>query len=74
MRMNVVQIVGTIDGQPIDCTMEFANLDKAGTVEAIRTASGSQPAALTLTDIHGNILNLNFPRIRLAQLKVIEYN
>lgn len=72
MYTNKVQIVGTIDGQPVDCTMEFASLDKAGVINLIKTYSSSQKGALTFTDIHGNILNFNFPRSRVVQLKVID--
>lgn len=73
MKTNKIQIVGDIDGQRIDTTLEFGKLDKSGVIEAIRSHStANPPEALTFTDIHGNILSLNFFRIKAANLKVIE--
>ena len=69
MNTNKIQIVGDIDGQRVDTTLEFGKLDKSGVIEAIRSHSTE---ALTFTDIHGNILSLNFNRIKVANLKVIE--
>lgn len=73
MRTNKIQIVGNIDGQPIDTTLEFARTDKSTVIESIKaTSSSNPPKPLTFTDIHGNILSLNFPRIKTVELKVIE--
>lgn len=73
MKTNKIQIVGDIDGQRIDTTLEFGKLDKSDVIEAIRSLStANPPAALTFTDIRGNILSLNFNRIKAANLKVIE--
>ena len=73
MNTNKIQIVGDIDGQRIDMTLEFGKLDKGGVIESIRSYStANPPKALTFTDIHGNMLSLNFSRIKVANLKVIE--
>lgn len=73
MKTNKVQIVGYIDDHRIDTTLEFGKLTKGDVIEAIKSnSSANRQAALTFTDIHGNMLSLNFFRIKVANLKVIE--
>jgi len=57
----------------VDSTMEFTSVDKGSIVDSIRKYSTSRDGnTLTLVDIHGNILSLNFARFKVANLKVIE--
>lgn len=73
MRTNKIQFYGTVDGQQINVTMEFARMDKGQVLDLIKTCSGANPAKpLTLTDIHGNIFSINFNRVKVTELKVIE--
>lgn len=73
MNTNKIQIVGDIDGQRVDTTLEFGKLTKGDVIEAIKSHStANPPAALTFTDIHGNMLSINFFRTKVANLKVIE--
>ena len=73
MKTNKIQFIGTVDGQMLDVTLEFARMDKAMVLKAIRACSCANPATpLTFTDIHGNILNINFNRSKVVQLSVIE--
>lgn len=68
-----LQIVGNIDNKPLDTTMEFANLDKAAMLTAIREQASTLPrGTLTVTDIHGNMLSLNFSRIKVLDIRVVE--
>lgn len=68
-----VQVVGTIDELSVSRTYQFASMDAAGLITAIREAS-AKGKPFQVTDSNGVSLILNFALIRVANLNITDVN